>query len=290
MLLNVKECLGTIRDLLIPLKTTPLRENFGHASEHSGTFIINSEPITTFKKASDLPKKSKNTSEHLRTVQSRSKPMKMPQNTFESIRTPHKDRKCRRFFRNLSEPMITPRNASGHAENVVQKTFQNKSKLTNLSQNATQLPLNVRERLRTFRNNSIRLKIYENTQVHLRRPHIVRERIRTFRNLSNNAKLIKTFQNTWKHSQNVKQSFRISSIISEPTTTIQITPECQRILLNVHEPFRTILNLWEHLQTPQNNLKGSEKISELSEPVPNPWVHQNASENQWRQRMPQNLQ
>ena len=68
---NTLECLRTLLKFRNRSKQH-LSEHFRNASEHSGTLKINSEPITTFKKASDLPRKSKDTSERLTSFQCRS--------------------------------------------------------------------------------------------------------------------------------------------------------------------------------------------------------------------------
>ena len=139
-----------------PFKTTPLRtlQNVRKCLRTFRKFRINSEPITTLKKASDLPTTSKDTSKCLRTVQIRSEPKTMPQNTSENLRTPQKDKECCGFFRNLSESFRTLWNASEHArtaENVIQKRFrtslnsQNVSKCLTTPSERERMPLNVQE-------------------------------------------------------------------------------------------------------------------------------------------------
>ena len=173
--------------------------------KHLRMFENCSEPLRTNKSASEYLQKPKNTPQRQRMPQILQKSYKTNENSSERLRTCQNGREC-------------------HS-----KTVQNQSKLTKLLQKASQHPLNERERLWTFRNNWIRLKIYENTNVNLRRPHIVREQIRTFRNLSEQLKKrIKTFQNASEHPRMSNKASEYPGSFQNHEK-VQITPEHQRI-------------------------------------------------------------
>ena len=105
-----------------------------------------------------------------------------------------------------------------------------------------------------FRNNSMRLKINENTQVHLRKPHIVREWVRTFRNLSkphktqkNILKWLKTSLERQTKLQNLQDLFRTNENGSDyPWTSVFYWT-----FMNHSESFRVYESTSEHLKTTQ---------------------------------------
>ena len=179
--------------------------------------------LRTHKTASEYPRKPKNTPQRQRMPQILEKPFRIHEKSLESLRTCQNGRER-------------------HS-----KTFHNRSKLIKLSQNTPQHPLNMRERLCTFRNNSIFLNIYENTQVH--------------------------------DSQN---TLRTSNIASESPVFFQNRRECSNYPQNVRECYRTFMNLSESCRiygTTSEHLRTTQEHQRPSQNFQKPFIsHQNASE------------
>ena len=180
------------------------------------------------------------------------------------------------ILQNLSEPMKTSRTASGHAENIIQKRFRTGLKLTKLTQNAAHHPQNAREHLWTFRNHSTRLKIYDNTQVHLRRLHIVRERVRTFSNLSKHRITHKNISECLKtHPERQTKLWNLQNLF----VTDNNGSDYARTSENSTERSWTVQNYSESMRAPQNTLKQPKKRQRTSQNIQKQFIiHENASE------------